>query len=94
MAGFRRDGRAATHVAPRSSATHHGVTGMPSNDYHFITTWHVPATREEISDVLGDAAGLARWWPSVYLDVAVEEPGAADGVGRVVRASSRPCRRS
>jgi hypothetical protein len=34
---------------------------MPSNDYHYITTWHVPATREEISEVIGDATGLARW---------------------------------
>jgi len=57
---------------------------MPSNDYHFITTWHVPATREEISEVIGDATGLARWWPSVYLDVSVVDPGGPDGVGRVV----------
>jgi hypothetical protein len=55
-----------------------------SNDYHFITVWDVPATREEVAAILGDAAGLARWWPSVYLDVKVREPGAPDGVGRVV----------
>lgn len=57
---------------------------MPANDYHFITTWHIRATREEISEVLADAAGLARWWPSVYLDVTVREPGDERGVGRVV----------
>jgi len=57
---------------------------MPSNDYHFVTIWHVPATREEISEIVGDAGGLARWWPSVYLDVAVVEPGGSDGVGRLV----------
>jgi hypothetical protein len=55
-----------------------------ANDYHFVTTWLIPATPEEISAVLGDAEGLARWWPSVYLDVRVVEPGAPDGVGRVV----------
>ena len=60
------------------------TSSMASNAYHFITTWHVPATPEEISEVLADAEGLARWWPSVYLDVQVVEPGAPDGVGRLV----------
>ena len=55
-----------------------------SNDYAFLTVWHVPAAREEVVAVLGDAAGLARWWPSVYLEVRVLEPGDADGVGRLV----------
>ena len=57
---------------------------MAANEYHFITVWEVPATREEVAAILGDAEGLARWWPSVYLDVKVREPGAPDGVGRVV----------
>jgi hypothetical protein len=53
---------------------------VASNEYHFITVWDVPATREEVAAILGDAAGLARWWPSVYLDVQVREAGAPDGV--------------
>ncbi len=57
---------------------------MAANDYHFITTWRLAATPEEISEVLGDAAGLARWWPSVYLEVRVVEPGDAGGLGKVV----------
>ncbi len=57
---------------------------MASNDYHFITRWQVQSTPEEIMDILGDASGLARWWPSVYLDVKVVEPGDAQGVGKVV----------
>jgi hypothetical protein len=57
---------------------------MPANDYHFVTTWRIPATREEITEVLGDADGLARWWPSVYLGVEVVQPGGSDGLGRVV----------
>ena len=57
---------------------------MPANEYHFITTWHIPATPEEISEILGDAAGLARWWPSVYLAVEVLQAGGLEGVGRVV----------
>jgi hypothetical protein len=57
---------------------------MASNEYHFITTWTIHATAEEISAVLGDAPGLARWWPSVYLRVRQTEPGDAVGVGKRV----------
>ncbi len=57
---------------------------MPANDYHFVTTWQVPGTREEISGILGDAEGLVRWWPSVYLRVREVEPGDERGLGKVV----------
>ncbi len=57
---------------------------MASNDYHFVTTWRVAASPDEISAVLGDAASLARWWPSVYLQVRVLEPGDETGIGKLV----------
>jgi hypothetical protein len=57
---------------------------MAAHDYHFLTTWEIPATTVAIVDVLGDAADLPRWWPAVYLDVTVLEPGDERGVGRVV----------
>lgn len=57
---------------------------MAANDYHFVTTWRIAATPDEISAVLGDAAALARWWPSVYLKVKVVEPGDDRGLGKVV----------
>lgn len=57
---------------------------MSSNEYHFITHWFVKATVEEIYDVLADGPDLARWWPSVYLDVQELEHGEPDGVGRVI----------
>ncbi|MFN8506807.1 MAG: SRPBCC family protein [Dehalococcoidia bacterium] len=57
---------------------------MASNDYHFITRWRVPGTCDEVSDVVGDALSLPRWWPSVYLDVRELEPGDETGVGKVV----------
>src|SRR5690349_14182164 len=57
---------------------------MAAHDYQFLTTWDIPATIAEVADVLGDAADLPRWWPAVYLDVAVLEPGDQRGVGRVV----------
>lgn len=57
---------------------------MPSHKYHFITHWRVKGTVEEVSDILGDAPALARWWPSVYLNVQELEPGNEQGVGKVV----------
>ncbi len=57
---------------------------MAQNDYHFITYWRVESTIEEVSTILGDAPALTRWWPSVYLDVKVLEPGDKDGLGKVV----------
>ena len=57
---------------------------MASNDYHFITHWRVKGTLEEVNEILGDAADLVRWWPSVYLDVQVLEPGDENYIGRIV----------
>lgn len=57
---------------------------MNSSDYHFVTRWRVPGTVEEVADVLADAEGLARWWPSVYLEVEELKPGDEDGIGKEV----------
>lgn len=54
------------------------------SDYHFITRWHLPATCEEVYRILEDVNALADWWPSVYLDVQVLEPGQPGGVGKLV----------
>ena len=42
---------------------------MASNEYHYITHWHIKGTVEEVAEVLRQATELPRWWPSVYLDV-------------------------
>jgi hypothetical protein len=57
---------------------------MPANEYKFVTRWEIDGTPEEVFDILDDPADLARWWPSVYLDVVVDEPGDERGVGKVV----------
>jgi hypothetical protein len=57
---------------------------MPTNDYHFITHWRVQGTCAEISKILSNAPDLARWWPSVYLEVKELEPGDQNGIGKVV----------
>jgi hypothetical protein len=57
---------------------------MAASDYHFVTHWRFEATIEEVSAILGDATQLPRWWPSVYLDVEVLEPGdPRSSVGKV-----------
>lgn len=57
---------------------------MATNEYHFITRWRVGGSAEEVSEILRDATDLARWWPSVYLEVEELEPGDERGVGRVI----------
>ncbi len=57
---------------------------MSSNEYHFITHWQVKAALREVVDIIGDAESLPRWWPAVYLEVRVLEPGDAHGIGRRV----------
>jgi hypothetical protein len=57
---------------------------MSTNEYHFITHWRVRGTVEEVTEIIGNARDLARWWPSVYLDVQEIEPGGEDGVGKVI----------
>lgn len=57
---------------------------MATNDYHFITVWRVRSTIKEVSEIIGDAQGLTRWWPSVYLDVNVLQQGDEHGVDKVV----------
>jgi len=57
---------------------------LASNDYHFITHWHIDGTVEEVAEVLGDALSLTRWWPAVYLAIKEIAPGDENGVGRVI----------
>jgi hypothetical protein len=62
---------------------------MPLNEYEFLSQWRVEATCGEVADVLGDALGLVRWWPSVYLAVEQLAPPRADGTGRRVRLHTK-----
>ena len=53
-------------------------------EYAFLTHWRFRATAREVYDILADPIGLARWWPSVYLDVKELKPAEPDGSGRVI----------
>jgi hypothetical protein len=57
---------------------------MQANEYFFHTHWLVEGTVKEVADILGDAEGLKRWWPSVYLDVREVRPGDDRGLGKEV----------
>lgn len=54
-------------------------------EYAFFTRWRLRATAQEVYDVLADPFGLARWWPSVYLEVKeLAPPDPKTGAGRVI----------
>jgi len=57
---------------------------VANNDYHFITHWRVQGKVGEAAEILSKPEALPRWWPSVYLDARVLEPGDKEGVGKVV----------
>src|SRR6266481_4553316 len=62
---------------------------MATNDYHFVTSWHVQGDIQEVSAILADASDLVRWWPAVYLGVEVLEAGDEKGLGKVVALSTK-----
>ena len=57
---------------------------MPTNDYHFIDKWRVEGEVKEVADIIEDALSLPRWWPSVYFEVEVIEPGGEGGIGKLI----------
>ena len=48
------------------------------NSYHFLTRWRVRSTVAEVLEILDDAEDLARWWPSVYLEVKKRPDGVVE----------------
>jgi hypothetical protein len=63
---------------------------MAANDYHFVTRWRFEAGIDEVARILDDAESLPHWWPSVYLDVQVVDPGdAATRLGKVIELFSK-----
>ncbi|MBV9866354.1 MAG: SRPBCC family protein [Abitibacteriaceae bacterium] len=57
---------------------------MAANDYQFVTDWRVEGDIQEVYDIIADDRQLARWWPSVYLDVRELEPGNETGIGKAI----------
>jgi hypothetical protein len=57
---------------------------MAGSDYHLRWRWELEASPGEVYDLIADAPSYPRWWPSVFLDARVLEPGDERGVGRLV----------
>jgi hypothetical protein len=56
-----------------------------SPEYRFVTKWFTPnVSCEEVADVLSASGSLTEWWPAVYLEATVVDPGGAHGIGQVV----------
>jgi uncharacterized protein YndB with AHSA1/START domain len=56
---------------------------MKSNEYRFVTHWHIRAPREEVFAILTDSKSLTRWWPAVYRAVdQLAPPTEPNGVGK------------
>lgn len=55
-----------------------------SNEYHFITTWRMEATLDEVFNILGNPLALTDWWSEVYLKVSELIAGDENGLGRVI----------
>lgn len=50
---------------------------MSSSDYHIVSTWRVEGSVEEVAMIIADGPRLAKWWPSVYIDVREDSDGEA-----------------
>ena len=57
---------------------------MTGSDYHLLTRWELEASPQEVFDLIADASSYPRWWPSVFLEARVLEPGDERGAGRLV----------
>ena len=57
---------------------------MTGSDHQILTRWELEASPQEVFDLIADASSYPRWWPSVFLDAQVLEPGDERGVGRLV----------
>jgi uncharacterized protein YndB with AHSA1/START domain len=61
---------------------------MPSNNFHFVERWEVPAPRERVYAVLSDGKLLPDWWRDVCLEAESLDSGEAR-VGSRVRVTTR-----
>jgi hypothetical protein len=60
------------------------VETMTGTDDHVLTRWELEASAQEVFDLIADASSYSRWWPSVFLESRVLEPGDEKGRGRLV----------
>lgn len=61
---------------------------MASNDYHFVETWKLNATVEELAVIFKDATSLTQWWSNCFLAVETYNAGT-ESVGQQGRVHVR-----
>ena len=66
-----------------------GRSVLASSDYNLVTKWRVLGTVEEVYDLIGDVAGLPRWWPAAILEVLEIQLGDETGLDKVVRLDTK-----
>lgn len=52
-------------------------------NYAIVDDWYIEGDIVDVANVLNDGPGYTKWWPSVYLDVSIVQPGDEDQIGRV-----------
>ena len=48
---------------------------MAGTDSHLSSRWELEATPREVFDLIADASSYPQWWPSVFLEARIVEPG-------------------
>ncbi len=54
------------------------------NVYSFVDRWRVNGTVDEVTEIISRGEDFPRWWPGIYLDAAVLEPGGPSGLGKTI----------
>lgn len=62
---------------------------MTSKEISIPSSWRVKGKVSDVYDIVSTPTDFVRWWSSVYLEVEELEPGAEDGVGRIVRLHTK-----
>jgi cytochrome P450 len=62
---------------------------MTAGDYHYVSHWRVRGTVDEVTAVFNEPRELPRWWPAVYLEVNVLDPGDENQLGYTCECVSK-----
>jgi hypothetical protein len=63
---------------------------MTHNEFHFVSRWHVSASRSATFERLIDIGGFARWWPGFHTTASRAPPTAVGHAAHVELRSLIP----
>lgn len=82
MTGFRATGIRDAFLRPRST--------VPAQRYDFLSRWRIEdAPLSLVADVLEDTRSLPRWWPELFKEVRIVQPGGSHALGQVAACACR-----